>query len=73
MTDFKIGDPVEKFAGGYGGPGIVRMIWTDVHDVTRVIVGHKIEGGWGELQHIYSPAQIRKLEPAEPAKDGVKL
>lgn len=56
-----IGDRVEKFAGGYGGPGIVRMVWTDDHGVTRVIVGHKIEGGWGELLHIYSPKQLRPI------------
>lgn len=61
-----IGEEVEKYVGGYGGPGIVRMVWTDGEGITRVIVGHRIEGGWGELQHIYSPKQIRPL-PAPPA------
>jgi hypothetical protein len=33
----------------------------------RYLVAHKIDGGWGELLHIYSEKNLRLLDETPPA------
>lgn len=61
---FIIGDRVVKTGTGYGGPGIVRDTFQLTDGQWRIVVAHKIDGGWGELLHIYSPVQLEKREEA---------
>jgi len=58
--DFKIGDRVRKNSGEYGGPGIVRGLCLTALGEYRYLVAHRIEGGWGELLHIYNRRQLTK-------------
>jgi hypothetical protein len=58
---FLVGDRVTKFAGDYGGPGIVKAV-VPHGDSHRYMVAHKIEGGFGEFLHIYSEHQLRGLD-----------
>jgi hypothetical protein len=62
MSDrkFEIGDPVEKHAGEYGGPGEVVGHFEVKAGAWRYNVAHRIEGGFGRLIHIYSENQIRR-------------
>jgi len=60
MSDFKTGDLVFKHSGDYGGPGTFVQYILDGKRV-RCIVKHKIEDGFGSFFHIYSPAQIRRI------------
>lgn len=48
-----IDTPVEKIGGSYGGPGIVRGHAVTEKGETRYLVGHRIEGGYGEFLHVY--------------------
>jgi len=57
MDEYKVNDHVVKHSGGYGGPGIIRGI-ISTEQGPRYIVAHEIKGGWGEMLHIYSAAQI---------------
>jgi len=63
MSDplFQIGDQVHKFAGAYGGPGVVRGHCILAGGAVCYIVAHRIEGCFGELLHIYSEEQLRML------------
>ena len=56
-SEFEVGDPVEKFGGQYGGPGIVVGKFEVAPGEWRYNVAHKIEGGYGI--HIYSAGQLR--------------
>jgi hypothetical protein len=56
---FKIGQWVEKWTGDYTGPGIVRGISTLANGRLRYLVGHRIEGGYGEFLHVYAEGNLR--------------
>jgi len=58
---FRVGQQVEKWPGNYGGPGTVRGIAHDKGQPLRYIVGHKIEGGFGEFFHIYAEGNLREV------------
>jgi hypothetical protein len=58
------GQPVRRVKGGYRGPGRIRGWGRTEAGNHRVIVGHVIEGGEGELLHIYTPGEI---EPEKQA------
>lgn len=60
---FHVGQMVEKFTGDYTGPGVVRGIVYLDDGIVRYVVSHKIEGGTGEMLHLYSEAN---LAPAKP-------
>jgi hypothetical protein len=66
---FQVGDRVYKHTGDYRGPGVVRGITTLPNNKPRYLVGHKIEGGEGELLHIYAPYNLRPIDP-EPAESS---
>lgn len=59
------GRPVERCRGSYSGPGRVRGWARTAGGEHRVVVAHVIEGGRGELLHIYAPADIRTLPQGE--------
>jgi hypothetical protein len=61
-TKFKVGDLVWKWTGGYGGPGRVRGVFPLENGNTRYVVGHRIEGGFGEFLHIYAEGNLREPE-----------
>ena len=58
---FPIGSKVEKYKGDYGGPGVVKNVFEIAPNVHRYVVAHRIEGGYGELLHIYSEGQLRSI------------
>lgn len=60
------GQLVYKHTGGYGGPGVVRGISMLPSNQIRYLVGHKIEGGFGEFLHVYAEGN---LCPAEALDD----
>jgi hypothetical protein len=64
--NFAIGDRVKKINGQYGGPGVVRGVFAMENKNMRYVVAHRIEGGWGEMLHIYSKNQLA-LESADEA------
>lgn len=66
MKPFKKGDEVVKFDGAYGGPGVVKSSFEVKPGEWRIVVAHKIEGGFGELLHIYGAKQLRFKKPKEP-------
>jgi hypothetical protein len=59
---FEIGQHVFKWTGNYGGPGIVRGIANDHGQPLRYLVGHSIEGGFGEFYHVYAEGNLRDPE-----------
>jgi hypothetical protein len=59
---YVVDDEVEKIGGQYGGPGVIKAVISLNDGNIRYIVSHKIEGGWGQLLHIYSPQQIKPRE-----------
>ena len=54
-----IGTKIEKVGGSYGGPGIVRGYAEAEIGSPRYLVGHQIEGGYGEFLHVYPIDMIR--------------
>jgi len=62
---FHIGQRVEKYTGDYTGPGIVLGVAFLDHGIVRYVVGHRLEGGTGQLLHLYSEANLREYpDPA---------
>src|SRR5262245_61416664 len=63
---FRKGDPVEKFGGDYGGPGVV--VGCDVDESGPwYAVSFKIEGGFGTFKHFLRAEQLRPLRaPRQP-------
>jgi hypothetical protein len=61
------GREVVKASGSYGGPGIVRGAALTVSGEPRLVVGHKLADGFGELLHIYRPQDITPAEAKEEA------
>jgi len=61
---FKVGQTVYKHTGNYGGVGIVRGIANDTDQPLRYLVGHKIEGGFGEFYHVYAEGNLREVDNA---------
>lgn len=59
---FNVGDKVQKYQGEYGGPGVVVGRFKTLSGKWRYNVAHKIEGGFGSMIHIYTEAQIRKID-----------
>jgi hypothetical protein len=59
---FKVGQRVTKWTGNYGGPGIVRGIANDKDQPLRYLVGHTIEGGFGEFYHVYAEGNLREVD-----------
>jgi hypothetical protein len=66
---FEIGQLVEKWTGDYTGPGIVRGIAEMAGGKLRYLVGHRLEGGTGELLHVYAEANLRECEPLNRLRD----
>ena len=61
--EYRVGDPVEKFGGDYGGPGRVATVIILPGGRIRYGVEHVIAGGFGTFVHIYSGKQLRRLPP----------
>ena len=59
---YQIGQLVFKWTGDYGGPGVVRGIAVNAKGQTRYMVGHTIDGGFGEFLHIYAEGNLRECE-----------
>lgn len=57
---FNYGDALAKHQGGYTGPGNLRGLALTEAGALRIVVAHKIEGGEGELLHIYAPGNVVK-------------
>lgn len=58
MTEFVIGDEVEKMTGDYRATGEVRAVFTVFDDGPwRYVVRHEASGG-GFFCHIYNGAQL---------------
>lgn len=68
--EFMLGDTVEKFAGDYGGPGVVVGSFIDESGKLAYAVAFKIEGGFGKFTHFLRPSQLRAInaEKASPDK-----
>ena len=56
---FKVGDKVWKTGTSYEGPGEVVSAFKAWTGEMRYVVAHKIEGGRGQLYHIYAGANLR--------------
>lgn len=65
---FHIGQKVEKFTGDYTGPGIVRGITFLENGIIRYVVAHKLEGGTGQLLHLYSESNLREHNDTAPQR-----
>lgn len=63
--DIPIDTPVEKVGGSYGGPGIVRGRAATEVGAPRYLVGHRIEGGYGEFLHVYPRDMLRTRDPKD--------
>lgn len=61
MTEYTIGQQVEKHTGDYRAKGEVRGIFTMTSGAVRYVVEHRAEGG-GSFCHIYSAANLRAVE-----------
>lgn len=61
---FEIGSVVYKHTGNYGGPGIVRGIANAEAQPLRYLVGHSINGGFGEFYHVYAEGNLREIDDA---------
>lgn len=59
---YEVGQTVTKWTGNYGGPGIVRGIANDTNQPLRYLVGHTIEGGFGEFYHVYAEGNLREFD-----------
>lgn len=59
---FEVRQTVYKHTGNYGGPGIVRGIASDEGQPLRYLVGHQIQGGFGEFYHVYAEGNLRELD-----------
>jgi hypothetical protein len=46
---------------------VVKGIFEVRPGEVRYLVAHKIDGGWGELLHIYSEKNLRLLDETPPA------
>ena len=66
---FEIGQPVYKWTGDYGGPGIVRNVTALPDGKVRYLVGHRIEGGTGEFLHIYAGGNLREVKSLDYLPD----
>ena len=69
---YRVGQLVEKWTGQYGGPGRVRGIAQDDGQPLRYVVGHRIEGGFGEFYHIYAEGNLREVEGFDGLPDITK-
>jgi hypothetical protein len=74
---FEVRQLVYKWTGNYGGPGIVRGIANDEGQPLRYLVGHRIEGGYGEFFHVYAEGNLRETGelfdlPTISKQDGLK-
>lgn len=73
---FEIGQLVYKWTGNYGGPGRVRGIANDEGQPLRYLVGHRIEGGFGEFYHVYAEGNLRESgdnnDSELPSADNVR-
>lgn len=58
---FRTGDKVWKSGSGYEGPGEVVVGFNGSDGKRRYVVAHQIDGGTGELLHIYAEGQLTKL------------
>jgi hypothetical protein len=58
---FPYGAAVYKRGQGYSGPGVVRGMAQTLGGLMRVIVGHRLSNGTGELLHIYALDQVSLL------------
>jgi hypothetical protein len=62
---FQIGQLVFKWTGDYTGPGRVRGIAELENGKLRYLVGHRLEGGTGELLHVYAEGNLRETNGEE--------
>jgi hypothetical protein len=72
MTRFEVGQLVYKHTGGYGGRGIVRGVTVLPSRQVRYLVGHKIEGGFGEFLHVYAEGNLREVAATEMTDEEVE-
>jgi len=56
---------VFKWTGDYTGPGLVRGIAELENGRLRYLVGHRLEGGTGELLHVYAEGNLRDIDSDE--------
>lgn len=62
-ADLHFSRAVMKVSGSYGGPGIVRGGALTARGEPRLVVGHQIGGGFGEMLHIYRHQDIAPADP----------
>ena len=60
MTEFAVGDRVEKFTGDYQLAGTIRSVFKTSRGHVRVVVEH--DPGF---LHIYSPSYLRRASQAQ--------
>lgn len=64
-------DGVIKTTGDYTGPGVICGLAILPNGKLRYLVGHAIEGGTGELLHVYSEGNLRAIGIDRPAINGL--
>lgn len=73
-SKFRVGQEVYKTGTTYSGPGIVRCVYLSADGKPRYVVGHKIKGGEGEFQHVYTENLLAPkdamLQAAKEKGDG---
>lgn len=63
----------EKARGQYTGPGVCKTAFRASDNSLRFVIAHKLEGGTGELYHIYSERELEWAVPAPVAPPELPL
>lgn len=59
MTEFRVGDYVEKFTGDYVWAGRVASVFLTSTGKERIVVEHNVQKG--VVLHIYAPSSLRTM------------
>ena len=60
MTEFRVGDYVEKFTGDYVWAGRIASVFLTSTGKERIVVEHNVQKG--VVLHIYAPSNLRKTK-----------
>lgn len=63
----------EKSKGQYQGPGECKVAFRASDNTLRFVIAHTLEGGHGELYHIYSEREFTFFPPAPPVATELPL
>jgi hypothetical protein len=73
ILDAYKGRRCEKARGQYTGPGFCKTAFRASDNSLRFVIAHTLEGGTGELYHIYSERELEWAVPAPVAPPELPL